>query len=225
MTRTIDLQNFFQLAFAEFGTIPKRGLTYLGVAGAAAAATDLIFWSHRPDVLLIDYAVGAALLLGWGVLLYAISMTMMDSRLSVAGFIRFVITSVVMMLPTALGLGLLWLSAIYKNGAGMAFSGVLLIVSIVFTMLLPGWPVMQAKSTKLIGPLAALRATRGIRWSLVIAGFVTGGVNRALPEMSSATEVWAALALAILGGVIVVLSAMIAISIAVTSAKLMLAES
>jgi len=225
MTRTIDHQNFSQLAFAEFGTIPKRGLTYLGIAGAAAAAADLIFWSHRPDVLLIDYAVGAALFFGWGVLLYAISMTMMDSRLSVAGFIRFVITSVVMMLPTALTLGLLWLSAINKNGAGMAFSGVLFIVSLVFIMLLPGWPVMQAKSTKWIGPLAALRATRGIRMSLVIAGFVTGGVNRALSEMSSATEVWSALALAILGGGIVVLSAMIAISIAVTSAKLMLAES
>jgi hypothetical protein len=43
--------------------------------------------------------------------------------------------------------------------------------------------------------------------------------------MPSATEVWSALALAVLGGGIVVLSAMIAISIAVTSAKLMLAES
>jgi hypothetical protein len=177
MTRTIDLQNFSQLAFAEFGTIPKWGLTYLGIAGVATAAADLVFWSHRPDVLLIDYSVGAALLVGWGVLLYAVSMTMMDSRLSVAGFTRFVITSIVMMLPTALALGLLWLSAIYKNGAGMAFSGVLLIVSLVFIMLLPGWPAMQVKSTKLIGPLAALRATRGIRWSLVIAGFVVGSIG------------------------------------------------
>lgn len=225
MTRTIDFQNFFQLALAEFGAIPKRGLTYLGIAGAAAAAADLIFWSHRPDVLLIDYAVVAARLLGWGVLVYAISMTMMGSRLSVVGFIRFATTAVVMMLPTALALGLLWLSTIYQTGAGMAFSGVLLIVSLAFIMLLPGWPVTQAKSTQLIGPLAALRATRGIRLSLVIASLVTGGVNRTLPDMSSATEVWSALALAILGGGIAVLSTMIAISIAVTSAKLMLAES
>jgi hypothetical protein len=224
MTRTIDLQIFFQLALAEFGTIPKWGLACLGIAGGAAAAADLIFWSHRPDVMLIDYAVGAALLLGWSVLLYAVSMTMMDSRLSVGGFMRFIITSVAKMLPTALALGLLWLSAIYKSGAGMAFSGVLLIVSLFFVMLLPGWPVIQAKSTKLIGPLAALGATLGIRWSLVIAGFVTGGVNRALPAISSATELWSALTLAVLGGGIAVLSAMIAISIAVTSAKLMLAE-
>jgi len=92
-------------------------------------------------------------------------------------------------------------------------------------MLVPGWPVMQAKSTKLIGPLVALGATRGIRWSLVTAGFLTGGVNRALPTISSATEVWSALTLAVLGGGIAVLSAMIATTIAVTSAKLMLAES
>ena len=59
----------------------------------------------------------------------------------------------------------------------------------------------------------------------VIAGFLTGGVNRALPAISSATEVWSALTLAVLGGGIAVLSAMIATSIAVTSAKLMLAES
>lgn len=36
------------------------------------------------------------------------------------GFIKFIITSVVMMLPTAFALGLLWLSAIYKSGAGIS---------------------------------------------------------------------------------------------------------
>jgi hypothetical protein len=224
MARTITFQSFSQLAIAEFGTIPKRGLAYLAIAGAAVAVSDLIFWLHRPDVLLIDYAVGAALLLGWGALLYAVSMTMMDSRLSVTGFIRFIITSVAMILPTALALGLLWLSATYKIGAGMAFSGVLFIISLVVITLLPGWPVMQAKSTKLIGPLAALRATRGIRWSLILAGFVTAGLSRALPMIPSATEVWSALTLAVLAGVIAVFFAMIAISIAVASAKLMLAE-
>ena len=224
MASSIPLQRFYELALAELGNIPKRGLIYLGIAGAAGAAFDLIFWSHRPTVLPIDYAGAAALLIGWGVLLYAVSLTMMDSRPNVVGFIRFAITSAAMMLPAALALGLLWLSAIYKSGTGVAFSGALLVASLVFVFLLPGWPVMQARSARWIGPFAALRATRGFRWPLFLAGFGVGGINRAVPQPSSTTEFWSALGLAVLGGGVAVIFAILAISIAVTAAKLMLAE-
>jgi len=224
MTRATTLQSFSQLALAEFGTIPRRELLQLAAGGAAVAASSLIFWSHKPDVLPIDYAMSAALLLGWGALLYAVSMKLMGSRLSMTGFIRFSATSLVMMLPAPILLALLWLSAIYKIGPGIALSGVLFVAWLIFMMLLPAWPILQATSAKFIGPLTAIRATRGIRWPLVMAGFLTAGLNRAIPKASSAMDVWSALILAILDGAIAIFFAMLAISIGVAAAKLMLAK-
>ncbi|MNN68959.1 hypothetical protein D3C81_1847060 [compost metagenome] len=130
-----------------------------------------------------------------------------------------------MVLPVVVLLGLLWLSTIYKMGAGVALSGALFIAWLVFMMLLPAWPIMQATSAKLIGPLTAIRATRGIRWPLVMAGFLTAGLNRTIPNASSATDIWSALVLAVVDGAIAMFFAMLAISIAVAAAKLMHAES
>lgn len=223
MTPAATLPDFFRLLFGGVRSIPRRGLAYLVIAGAAVSVSDWLVWWSKPDAPAIIYGGFAGLVLCWGLVLYAVSMMVMDKRASLGGFVRFSITSLAMVLPLLLSAGLLLLTAAHGNGWGIALSGTLFAVSLAAPILLPGWPVLQATSTGFVGPLNALRATRGIRWSLFIASLVVSGINRAVPDVGAIEDAWAAMAVAVFGGLIAVLAGMISISIATASAKFMLA--
>lgn len=62
----------------------------------------------------------------------------------------------------------------------------LLLLAIFAFSFLQGWPVLQAASAGLIGPVTAWKATRGVRWPLFIASALTSAVNKAGPDVAKA---------------------------------------
>lgn len=223
MTPAATLPDFSTLLFGAVRAIPRRGFAYLGIAGAAVSVSDWLVWWSKPDAPAIIYGGFTVLVLCWGIVLYAVSTMVMAKRASLGGFVRFSITSVAVVLPLLLSAALLLLAAAHGNGWSVALSGTLFAVSLAAPFLLPGWPVLQATSTGFVGPLYALRATRGIRWSLLLASLVVSAINRAVPDIGAIVDAWAAMAVAVFGGLIAVLVGMISISIATASAKFMLA--
>jgi len=215
MPRIRTTQTFLSTALAELGTLPRPALIGFGLVGALSAAWDFAFWFHRPRLTAWDYAgctvlVGASLVLSYGV-----CMEMIGRRRSWGGLVRFLATVAAMVAPLVLGLVIIAMAPGAKGGLGAALACLLL--AIFCLSFLQGWPVLQATSDSLVGPWAAFKATKGLRWPLFLASSLTGTVNRFVPSISTADNLAGAGLLAVLGGVVSAFSLMLAAAIAVTA--------
>lgn len=217
---TVDFQSFVHLVLAEVGTIPRRALIYIGVLVAISAAYEMLIWAYRPELLPIDYAVTVVLIAASVAVVYVTSMSMIDDVISLRGFVKFLATSVLVIAPMMLSIALLLLSGIYRLGL-VPVALLSMAVSYVLIALLPGWPVLQTKNKKIIGPLMALKATKGFRWSLVFSALAIGALNRAIPGASSTSHPWEALAFAAGGGLSALFSTICGLGVAVTASRLM----
>ena len=206
---------------SEFGTVPKRGLIFVAIAGALSAITDLIHWGTGAKFPEWNYALLAAIILPWLAAVYATTMAMVEKPLSVIGFVKFTAVTILTFVPTLSSLTVL----VYASGAG-AHDGltisiviVLLLVGLLFVAFLPAWPIAQAISTRFVSPMQIVKATKGYRWSLILVFFAASSVNKLVPSMSSARNVGEAIALALSGAVVAAATLVLTASIAVTAWK------
>ena len=224
MTSATDFPTFIRLVMAEFGTIPKAGLAMIGGVSAASAAAEIYLWAHGSTVTAADYVIGAGLLVGWAVVVYAVSMMLAGNRSGIVSFAKYMTTAFATVLPMLATLCLLLLFVGLGAGGLALIMLVPMFASLIPMMLLSGWPVLQTTSNKLVGPVAALRLTNGFRWPLILAGFAMGAINRVVPGASATDELTTVCLLAAVGGVASAFSAMFGLSISVATWRLMTAR-
>lgn len=221
MNHKVDFPTFIKLVMAEFGTIPTNGLVMIGSVSAASAAAEIFLWAPESTLTAGDYVMSAGLLIVWAFVVYAVSMMLAGSRFGAVGFAKYMATAVATALPLLAALGVLILFARLEAGGLVLIAALAMFASLIPMMLLPGWPVLQATSTKPVGPLSALRLTRGFRWPLILAGFALGAINRVVPA-ASATDEWTTVCLlAVFGGIVSAFSAMFGLSVSVAAWRLM----
>ena len=222
MQRTKTTQAFLSAIWAEIGTIPRTALIWFGAVGALSALSDLSFWFHKPRLTPLDY-VGWALLVSASFLsTYSACMEMIGCRRSWGGLSRFIATLLVMLSPILVAIALLALA--HGDQRTLAASLVASLLGIIFLSFLPGWPVLQVTSPRLIGPWTAFKSTKGLRWQLMLASVLTSSLNKAVPQISTADNLLAAGLLAVLGGIVTCFSLMLAAAIAVSAWKHMTSE-
>ncbi|QGP78109.1 hypothetical protein [Sphingobium sp. CAP-1] len=221
MTGGSTFQDFFTQTMGEFGTVPKRGLIYVSMAGALSAITDLVQWGAGAKFSEWNYALLAVAILPWLAAAYATTMTMVEKPSSVAGFVKFTAVTILTFVPILSSLAVL----VYASGAGahdgLTISTViaLFLAGLLLVAFLPAWPIAQAISTRLVSPMRIVKATKGYRWSLILVLFAASSVNKLVPSMSSATNVGEAIALALCGAVVAAATLVLTASIAVTAWK------
>ncbi len=205
----------------EFGTVPKRGLIYVAIAGTLSAIADLVHWGTGAKFSEWDYVLLAVLTLPWLAAAYATTMTMIEKPSSVIGFVKFTAVTVLTFLPILSCLAFLDYASRAGLHDGLIISTViaLLIGSLLFVAFLPAWPIEQAISARFVSPMQIVKATKGYRWSLVLVFFAASSVNKLAPSMSSATNVGEAIALALCGAVVAAATLVLTASIAVTAWK------
>ena len=214
-------QTFLAAAVAEFGAMPRRGLLYAGAVGLASATFDLVHWLHRTKAPTLDYVGVLVLLAVWFPAAYAMSMLMIQTRLSWRGFGKFLATTLAMVSPVLLAIAALLIATRFASHAGLVLTivlaAVMSLVGIVLLTLLSGWPILQAISPRLVGPITALKATEGLRWPLVVASFAQSALNRAGPDTSTAGDLPTVCLLAAVNGLVACGSLMLAVSLAVVA--------
>jgi hypothetical protein len=222
MKRTKTTPVFLSEIMAELGSMPRLTLVYFGGVGALSALLSIIAWPHRPHLEWMD-TLGLALLLVASLLAtYGGAMKMIGHPWSYRGLALFLTTLLAMflpILPATVFMGLTSGSQLWAAASLLAS-----LLGIILITFLPGWPIMQATSSQFIGPWAAFRSTEGLRWQLFLSAFLTNGLNKALPPMSTAEDLASASVLAGLGGIITCLTLMLAAAIAVSAWRHMTSE-
>lgn len=215
------IPDLFREALAEFGSIPRRGLIYFGAFAIVTAALEFLTWLHRPTYTVLDDTALIAAMVAWMVAAYAVAMSMIESPPSFGGFAKFVASSLAVVLPPILGLVCLLMAARANIGGLAALGGALFIAGLVVASLLVGWPLVEATAQRPVGPVGALRMTKGMRWQLFFASLVIAGVSRGVPDTSITDDLWAAVLLAVLNASASTLISMMALSIAVAAFRFM----
>ena len=213
-------QTFLAAAVTEFGAMPRRGLVYAGAVGLTSATFDLVHWLHRTEAPL-DYVGILVLLAVWSPTAYAMSMLMIQARWSWRGFGKFLATTLAVVSPVLLAIAVLLVAKTFAGHAGLVLTIVLAaalsLVGVVLVTLLSGWPILQAVSPRFVGPTAALKATEGLRWPLVMASFAQSALNRAGPNTSTAGDLPTACLFAAVNGLVACGSLMLTVSLAVVA--------
>lgn len=223
MTTGLDSPKFSQRLLAEFGAFPRKGIVLIGLVCAAAQVCGVMLWS-KPNASPVIYVILAATLLAWFCVSYTTTSAILNVPPSVSGLLKFLATSLLVSLPVLFSLALLVFATKTSIGIVYVLSGLLMLGSIVLLPLLAGWPITQAISTRLIGPMTALRATKGHRGNLIVAALVFAGLNRAVPALNSATNFATACLFAVIGLIAGIVGAMALISIAVVASQMMSAN-
>nr|WP_316628648.1 hypothetical protein [uncultured Brevundimonas sp.] len=223
MTTGLGSPKFSQRVLAEVGAFPRKGIVYIGLVCAAAQMCNLLLWS-KADASTVIYVILAAILLAWFCVSYATASAILNVPPSVSGLFKFLAASLLTSLPVLLSLALLVFASKTSIAIIYVLSGLLMLGGVFLLPLLAGWPITQAISTRLIGPMTALRATKGHRGNLIVAALLVAGLNRIVPALNSATDFTTACWFAVMGFIADIASAMALISIAVVASQMMSAN-
>lgn len=216
---------FTQAVMTELGSFPQKGLICLGGWAFVSAAGDMIAWPHHPNFLVADYMLATAQIIGLATISFYSVTRMVGTPMTWRGAFGFFGTGVALFVPILLALGLVVLAANLKVKWGVVVAALMMLASLLPISLLPGWPIWQTASVKLIGPMEAFRATKGNRFALLAASFVASAINRAMPETSSASDFLTACALAAGNGLFGCITTILGLSIAVAAYRRMCAAS
>lgn len=215
------IPDLFRETIAELGSIPRRGLIWLGAFAIVVAAMDLLTWTHRPTYTAADYAMLAATMAAWVAAAYSISMSMVKKPSSARAFAKFLASSFAVVLLPIIGFASLLVGASANMGAVVGLGVALIVAGLVAGSLLVGWPILEATSQRPVGPLRAIRMTKGLRWQLFFASLVLGGLMRGIPDTSTTDDFGTAVLLAAVNALGSALVSMVALSIAVAAFKFM----
>ncbi len=157
----------------------------IGFLVAALSVTQIVW----PSISKIAYFIGyGAAFFAWIITEYAITMTMVDRRISIAGLSRFMGTNIFRFLPLVIGLlQIIIFPQTVRNGSPAAIVLILLLILVGggLVVLLPAWPIEQSQSSKLVSPWRALKATKGHRVQLLILAGIANGMDRFVPALTA----------------------------------------
>ena len=219
MTTSPYAPKFSQLVLAEFGTFPLKAIIYIGAVSVAAEGLGLLLW--KQDLSGLAYAAVVVIAFAWFGALYTAASMMLEARPSLWGFGKFLLTGLVMAAPLGLALLLIIVGVKTSITATYLSGGLLLLGGMVLIALLAAWPITQAVSRRWVGPIIALRATKGHRGGLIYVALILGALNRLIPSIDTTASFTAACVMAVVGAIGSVAWAMTFVSISVASSKLM----
>jgi hypothetical protein len=204
---------------AELGGMPGRGLLLFGALAAFNAGAALLTWTHRPMVTPFDFALTAAGVIAWLAIAYWVAMSMVEHSPSWRGLGKFVATTMALALPPIIGVLAVVTSHRFHNGALAALGAGLVLMGLIGCMLLVAWPLLEATSSRLVGPLRAFQMTRGLRWQLVFMAILPGAFARGLADMTTTSDFWTAALMASINAVAAMCGPVFALAVAVTAFK------
>lgn len=213
-------RNVFDEAIRSLRYIPRTGWLWALSACGASATIDVAFWAAGEKIGWAWAVPFVALTAAWFAAIYVSAIGILSRQPTYQGYLRFALTSVVLLLPFALALGALFaIGSMLTTGGGLAIFFVGVVVAFVLASLLVSWPMAQSLSRGFVSPIRILKATRGQRASLVFLGFAAAAIGRSdlLPKISEAHTVTEAIAIAIGNGLIGLVGIALTASIAVAA--------
>jgi|GEM_PF-4582070 len=162
------------------------------------ALVDVLWWSlGSPETLATLWVLAPYAVLVSGVEYLGVTAIVRSER-SAVGYVRFAFTSVLVILPLLLVVGLLLTAPVVGKGPALTLFFVGVPIAFVLSAFLPAWPVAQSLSQRLVFPTTILRATHGFRWGLIGMAMVLAAFNRAdlVPPVKDASDVGRAFAYA-----------------------------
>lgn len=214
-------QEFLPAVVVQLKAMPRRGFVEAGVLGALFAGYGLLSWSRPAEPDWLGYAIMAASTSALVLTTYSITMLLAGARRSLSGFLKFALTSLAMLAPVAVTLGLLLVSLkFYKHALALVPILAFMLASVGVLIFLPAWPLAQALASRAVGPMRMLRATKGHRGALFTVSFVTGAFNRVVPDIDKARSFLEAGLIALADTAVTFATLVLGASIAVTAWKL-----
>lgn len=213
-------KNVFDEAFRGLRYIPRSGWLWAVFACGASAVTDVGLWAAGETISWVWAVPLLALTAAWFAAIYVSAIGILSRQPTFQGYLRFALTSLVLLLPFALALGALFaIGSVLTTGVGLSMFFIGAVVAFVLASLLVSWPMAQSLSKGFVSPIRILKATRGQRASLVFLGFAAAAIGRSdlLPKISEAHTVTEAIAIAIGNGLIGLLAIAATASIAVAA--------
>ena len=191
---------------------------YIAATSGISALFDILLWLSGEELGPAGYAGLGVTCLIWLLGTYAASMSMTADRLSINGYLWFLFTTLVLLIPGMAGFGLiLSMPSGWDRGTTFGVFLILLLVTVAALTFLPSWPILQARAQFGVAPLRVLKATKGHRWSLIVIMFAGSGINRIVPSMSDANDIGTAVLLACGNFVVNCATLMLTASAAVTA--------
>jgi len=212
---------FIQAVIAELGNFPQSGLFYIGGWALVSVSVDLFSWSHRPGYQISDYILAGSTLIGGAAITFFSATRMVETPMTWRRALKFFGTGAALFAPLLLASSVTLLALKLKVQWGVFAGLFLLIPSLLPLAFLPGWPIWQATSERLIGPIEAFRATKGFRWPLIGAACFGSGFNQAIPRTSSANDLLTACILSVSSSLLACMSTVLGLSIAVAAYRKM----
>jgi hypothetical protein len=183
-------QSFTTAIFQNVRLIPRPVIAGMFALGVVFSLVDVAYWAKGWKLwpagllLFVPYATAVS-----GVEYLGIT-GVLRSRPSVAAYIRFACTSLLVVLPAMLGLGALFAAPVIGRFTALLAFGVGVVVAIAVIAFLPAWPVAQSFSSSLVTPVKVFKATQGFRWGLLGAAILLSVFNRQdlIPAVAKATD-------------------------------------
>lgn len=184
--------SLFQSATASWQKVPRPAWILALLSGALSASVDVAFWASGREIGWI-YAAPLVLLAAiWLAAIYLGAIGIVGRAPTGKGYLTFLISSLVLLLPIALAIAVPILGKpVLTEGVRVSILVIGLLVGLAMISLLPAWPLAQAIAGRFIPPSQVFRATKGHRWSLVFISFALSGISNSklIPEMSKASNI------------------------------------
>jgi hypothetical protein len=215
----LERRSLFSVATSQGSWWPAGEWEFAAFAALFAMASDILNWAYKPKFgwwllpyFLITLTVASAAI-------YIGATEKSGTRTSTGGFLRFVVSGMLLLLPFGTALGAL--AYVVQTDASPNIYAVLawifgLIMATVVVMLLPAWPFAQSLKANFVSPFRVLAATRGHRWSLIGLGFLLGGLsnNDLVPSATKAANIWEATSIGLVDALVTVVSLSLSASVA-----------
>jgi hypothetical protein len=210
-------RSFLADTFTELASIPRLAWLLMLGGGIVGGGADFLDWQSGKTLSSMDWmALGLTLPVEFAAI-YVATMSLISRESSLAGFLKFVTSTILLTLPIVIGLGGILLFADHGRVWVIWTFTPLLVLGWLFVTMMPALPVAQALSSRFVSPLKILRETKGHRWDLFVASTVSGALNKLVPESSTARN-WGEAALLALGNqMVAIVTSLFLACIAVTA--------
>jgi hypothetical protein len=222
MARTWVTSDIFSEGILEIQSLSLRGYGLVAGVGLLDLALELLDPHAGIGFTAVSYAELAVETVAFLTALYLIAVMIAKVPVSWKGGLRFSLVTILSIgIPVGSLLWIFWSTG--RNGdmpgAVVVIISLLLLVALFILPLLSAWPVAQALSDRLVSPLRIMKATRGHRWGLIAAGYLTTALNKLFPATSAAKGATEFIALAVGNSAVSCISLLISASIAGTAWK------
>ncbi|MXP29603.1 hypothetical protein GRI58_12325 [Porphyrobacter algicida] len=217
--RTIVATDFFSEVFQELHALPLIGFGIAALIGVLSLGSDIAFRALDAIHPMLANVMGGLFVLTWFLAYFSVTMISAKVKVSWRGGIKFG-SSVLANVGVPLGLlfGGIWLTR-FSDGAGVLILSAAALYLMIVMPMLSGWPLAQTVGQGLVSPLRVLKASKGHRWGLFAASYLSTAINKIFPATDTAKSFKQAMLLGVGNGAVTAASLLILAIVASTAWK------